>query len=275
MSEAALDPGTGTATAAESSPSVEPEPTAEPPPAAEPPPRTFTADEVQRLIATRDRQWQEWAANQPALALPETTPPATEPSVNVDDEIAALYSDDEVGKRTRAAIDKHFELLLRKRGLDASDRLTRDEVAQIAEAASGKVRDQIRSGLTVTQEVSDYVNRGVISDDDAAILQRTYTAVLNLPQMRAAAEDPANAPWILKGVFADLVKEGKIKPFSKPRPTNPLQPGGSGNAAPKAPTVDPSTSPFKSVRALSKEALSKARETSRRNYDRANPMRGK
>lgn len=227
---------------------------------------------LRTVLESRDKQWQERLAQIQQTPSPEPaapspgTPDVTE---DIDAEIAALYSPDEAGTRTRSAIEKHVKLLLKKSGLDKSG-LTLEDVRKIAAEESGVVRNELRSGLSVTQEVQDLASRGVIGDDDISEVQKRYNQVLAQPGMQQAAANPNNAPWILKGVVYDLVKEGKIKPYSKPRrPTNPLAPSGPGGA-PKPEPIDPSKSPFSSVRNMKKEELEAVRNLSTSNYRRAN-----
>ena len=244
---------------------VEEPPSPEPEPQPEPQPETYTAEQVQAhinaAVLERDRQYREWEAQKKPA-------PAPEPKNDVDAEIAALYSDDESGKRTRETIERHLNLKMQAMGIDPSASLTREDVEKIAAQQSGLVREQIRSGLTITQEVQDLVARNVIGTDDAAVVQQAYSQTIASPHMKEAADNPANAPWILKGVVYDLIKSGKVKPDSKPRNTTPLTPSGPAPEAKPAP-VDPSTSPFPSVKKLNKETLEAARATSLRNYERA------
>ena len=231
--------------------------------------------QIRALIQQRDGQWQTWAQQQQAQAQARRAPdpaPAKPARVepDVDSEIASLYSDDDIGKKTRSAIDKHFNLLMKKLGIDPSQQLTRAEVERIADERTGRVREQIRSGITITQEVSNLVSRGVIDDDDAKVVQQAYSQALSNPEMAAAAENPANAPWILKGVVYDLVASGKLRPYSKPkRSTNPLQAGGPAPAA-RPPAADPAKSPFAAVRGMSKDKLAAVRSLGQANYERAN-----
>lgn len=247
---------------------VEEPPSPEPEPQPEPDPSRFTPEQEQRVMAMiqeRDRQWEARNAAE-AVAKPA---PAPAPAPDVDAEIAALYSDDENGKRTRETIERHLNLKMQAMGIDPSASLTREEVQQIAAQQSGLVREQIRSGLTITQEVQDLVARNVIGDDDAAVVQKAYSQTIASPAMKNAADNPANAPWILKGVVYDLIKSGKVKPDLQRRNTNPLTPAGPAPEAKPAP-IDPSTSPFPSIKKTSKEALEAARATSLRNFKGAN-----
>jgi hypothetical protein len=217
-------------------------------------------------IEARDRQWQERIASQQQNQPPpeNTGEPA---GSEIDGKIESLYTNDEVGRRTREAVNQHIELYLQKMGMDPSTQLTREEVQQIAAGSAGAVRDQIRSGLAVTQEVTDLVQRGMIGDEDATIVQQEYSA-----RMNANGNHPAAANDILKATVYDLIKDSKIKPFARPRRnTSPLTPGGGAPAnIGTPPPVDPAASPFQSVRNLSKEQLAKARNTSKNNYDKAN-----
>ena len=214
---------------------------------------------VLQAIQRRDQQWQQRIQQQESqkpVQEPKQAPIADEED-DIDAQIAALYSDDDTGRATQKAISQHLRLMLKKMG--AGSGLTEEQVRNIAAEAAGGVRNEIRSGLSVNEEVSDLVRSGVISGNESAIVQKEYQKVLRDPQMAQAAADPANAPWILKGVVYDLVKAGKLKPGAeRKRPKNPMSPGGPGGAAPKA-TIDPKASPFKTVRSLSAEKLKEVR----------------
>jgi hypothetical protein len=231
---------------------------------------------LHQAITQRDQQWQQQVQTQQqqVQAQQQQQPqpqPAPNPTDEVDSEIAALYTDDEVGRRTRQAVDKHISLMIKKLGVDPSNSLTVKDVQQIAAGESGRVRDQIRSGLTITQEVSELVARNVINDEDAAVVQQAYTQELQKPSMRAAADNPANSPFILKSVVYDLIKGKKIIPYARPkRPTNPLQPGGPGVTPLAEEPINPAASPFQSVRNMDKDQLAKVRNRSKNNYEAAN-----
>ncbi len=226
---------------------------------------------VQNIVKERDRQWSEreaaLQAEVNALRTSQTQSQSTES--NVESQIAGLYTDDEVGRRTREAIDRHLEL----RGLTNTNSLTEDEVRKIAGESAGRVRDQIHAGYATTREVDELVHRNVIGDADKSIVQREWSTRLSDPSYAQLVDNPQAAEGALKVVVYDLIKEGKIKPYSRKRPTNPLQPGGNGSPPPREATpdsVDPSRSPFASVRKMSKEDAERIDNLSTGNYRRAN-----
>ena len=246
----------------------EPEPTPAP---AEP--ETFSPQQeevVRRLILDRDQQWKQHYDNQAPAQTPAETP--AEPTDDIESDISALYTDDEAGRATRRSVETHFDLLLKKNGIGADEKITLEDVERIASDRAALTENRMRSGLAINDEVSDLVKRNVISTEDAEIVQKAYTTTLSAPGMKDSAENPANAPYILKSVVYDLIKAGKLKPFSqRARPTNPLAPGGpAGPAQPVALSEDPKDSPFQAVRNLTKEQLAVARATDERNYARAN-----
>ncbi len=226
---------------------------------------------VQNVVKERDRQWSEreavLQAEVNALKVSQAQPQNTES--DVDNQIAGLYTDDEVGRRTREAIDRHLEL----RGLTNTNNLTEEEVRRIAGESAGRVRDQIHAGYATTREVDELVQRNVIGSADKSIVQREWTTRLSDPAYAQLVNNPQAAEGALKVVVYDLIKEGKIKPYSRKRPTNPLQPGGNGSPPQREATpdsIDPSRSPFASVRKMSKEDAEKIDSLSAGNYGRAN-----
>ena len=232
---------------------------------------------VKGWMLNRDAQWRQMVNNvqNQKAGEAQNAPPTsnTKDTSEVDSEIASIYTDDEVGRNTRQAVDKHLNLLLKKRGLDGDNQITTAEVRRIAAGEAGVVRDQWRSGLATTQEVQDLVTRNVIAPDEAELVQTAFSTALAHPNNKALTADPKMMPLLLKSVTYDLSKEGKIKPHTRKRPTNPLQPAGGGNGTLSADTpqaVDPKASPFKSVRALNTDQAKAADTTSTAHYEAAN-----
>jgi len=232
---------------------------------------------VKGWMLNRDAQWRQMVTNlqnQKAGEAQAVSPANANDTSEVDSEIAAIYTDDDVGRNTRQAVDKHLNLLLKKRGLDGENQLTTDEVRRIAASEAGVVRDQWRSGLATTQEVQDLVTRNVIAADEAELVQTAFSTALAHPNNKALTADPKMMPLLLKSVTYDLIKEGKIKPHTRKRPTNPLQPAGGGNGTlpsnAQQVELDPKTSPFKSVRALDTDQAKAADTTSTAHYEAAN-----
>jgi len=232
---------------------------------------------VKGWMLNRDAQWRQMVTNlqnQKAGEAQAVSPANANDTSEVDSEIAAIYTDDDVGRNTRQAVDKHLNLLLKKRGLDGENQLTTDEVRRIAAGEAGVVRDQWRSGLATTQEVQDLVTRNVIAADEAELVQTAFSTALAHPNNKALTADPKMMPLLLKSVTYDLIKEGKIKPHTRKRPTNPLQPAGGGNGTlpsnAQQVELDPKTSPFKSVRALDTDQAKAADTTSTAHYEAAN-----
>jgi hypothetical protein len=232
---------------------------------------------VKGWMLNRDAQWRQMVTNlqnQKAGEAQAVPPVNVNDTSEVDSEIAAIYTDDDVGRNTRQAVDKHLNLLLKKRGLDGENQLTTDQVRRIAAGEAGVVRDQWRSGLATTQEVQDLVTRNVIAADEAELVQTAFSTALAHPNNKALTTDPKMMPLLLKSVTYDLIKEGKIKPHTRKRPTNPLQPAGGGNGTllsnAQQVELDPKTSPFKSVRALDTDQAKAADTTSTAHYEAAN-----
>tara|TARA_R110000787_G_scaffold31886_1_gene84395 strand:- start:6968 stop:7792 length:825 start_codon:yes stop_codon:yes gene_type:complete len=231
-------------------------------------------DRVRGMIQQRDTQWQQWAADkvrqtQQTQQAPANAAPVTD---EVGDDLRALYTDDDVGQKTFDTIEKH----IRKRiGPGQQRPPTRAEIAAIARGESDKVRNQVQSGVTVTNEVNNLVQRGVISGGtEKSLVEQEYTSRLANPQVATAAQTPGGAEMILKTVVYDLISDGKIKPGSKPKQPSgsPLQPGGNGSPAPGAPdlaSLDKSKSPFASVRAMSDADVKENRAVSAGNFGRA------
>ena len=222
---------------------------------------------VRRLIQQRDHQWQEWTRQQQNNES-QTDHQAAEFD-ELTREIRGYYTDDEVGQKTFETIEKHLS-----RRIGSGEQVTmqdvRNEAASAAGAAAGNVRSQVQSGVVITNELRSLVDEGVISTaSEKRIVEAEYTARLDNPQMAQAASTPHGAQMILKGVVYDLIKGKKIKPGAKPKPpTNPFSSGGNGSPASvtNSDTLDPSKSPFASVRAMSQEQMDDAANTSRLHF---------
>jgi hypothetical protein len=225
---------------------------------------------VDKVIQQRDEQWMTYnqqSQNQQQQYQQQQYQP--QPKEDTSSKLNALYTDDETGRSTQDTISKHFKLMVEEEGLAPGVSL--QDVERISEEKAGRVREQIRSGLTITNEVHDLVRSGLIAPEDINTVQSAYTQRSAQPSMRVAAENPSNAPWILKGVVYDLFKNGTIKPNPAPkRNTSPLTPGGNGTPPEKPAPIDPATSPFQSVRNMDKGKLEAARNLSKANYAKAN-----
>ena len=220
---------------------------------------------VRRLMEQRDQQWQQWhqgQRNAQANAGAQSAAAAAEVD-EMTQELRGLYTDDEVGQKT---IEKH----LKKRLAAGGQGPNASQVAQIARQEADKVRNQVQSGVAVTNEVRALVSEGVIStQSEQRIVEAEYTNRLSDPSMAQAASTPIGAEMILKGVVYDLIKTKKIKPGAKPKPpANPLTSGGNGSPSPVASkeALDPRKSPFASVRAMSEADVRAAADTSRGNF---------
>jgi len=246
------------------------EPVSEPAPSTPSEPQ-LTPEQMRQMVTTaieqRDTQWQaeigrrEQAATQAAqeTSQPDPTPAAS--SDDIDEQIAALYTDDKTGRETQRAITNHLNLMLQKLGISGGNSgLTVEDVQKIAAEQAGTVRNEIRSGLSVNQEVEELVTGGVIAPAEAKMVQARYSETLRQPGMQESAADPNNSSWIIKGVVYDLVKEGKLKPGApRKRPTPAIAPGGPGYS-PAPATIDSSSSPFKSIREMGTDKLKAIRE---------------
>ena len=222
---------------------------------------------VRRLIQQRDQQWQEWTRQQ-QNSEGQTANQAAEFD-ELTKEIRGYYTDDEVGQKTFETIEKHLAKRVGS-GENITMQDVRNEAAAAAGAAAGNVRSQVQSGVVITNELKSLVNEGVISTaSEKRIVEAEYTSRLDDPQMAQAASTPHGAQMILKGVVYDLIKGKKIKPGAKPKPpTNPFSSGGNGSPASvtNSDALDPSKSPFASVRAMSQEQMDDAANTSRSHF---------
>ena len=224
---------------------------------------------MDKVIQQRDEQWMAYNQQNQQQQQQQQQQYQPQPKEDNTSKLNSLYTDDETGRSTQDTISKHFKLMVEEEGLAPGVSL--QDVERISEEKASRVREQIRSGLTITNEVHDLVNRGLIAPEDAATVQSAYTQKSAHPSMRAAAENPANAPWILKGVVYDMFKDGTIKPNPTPkRNASPLTPGGNGTPPEKPAPIDPATSPFQSVRNMDKGKLEAARNLSKANYAKAN-----
>ena len=142
----------------------------------------------------------------------------------------------------------------------------------MSQAAAQQVQDRLQSGANITSEVESLVASGVIQPTEARSVQQAYSAKLRDPGMSQAASSPANAAYILKSIVYDMVKNKEIRPFTRPaQPTSPLTSSpGSPARAEESVSLDPSKSPFKSVRQMTPERFKEIQTQSNGTYMKAN-----
>ena len=222
-------------------------------------------ERVRQMIQQRDNQWNQHvqglqqARNGDAAAQAKAD---TESDTRTK-EIRALYANDEVGQRTFDAIEKHLEL----RAV-AGEKVTMADVRRVSDESANTVRNQVQSGVAITNEVKALRETGVLGTmQEQKVVEQEYTNRLQDPQMAQAASTPIGAEMILKGVVYDCIKAGKVKPGTKPKPPeSPFSPSGPGSS-PQAPApVDHSQSPFAGVRALTADQAKSADATSIKNF---------
>ena len=142
------------------------EPVSEPAPSTPSEPQ-LTPEQMRQMVTTaieqRDTQWQaeigrrEQAAAQAAQETPQPDPTPAASSDDIDEQIAALYTDDKTGRETQRAITNHLNLMLQKLGISGGNSgLTVEDVQKIIEKLKNKnigvlITDHnVRETLTIT-----------------------------------------------------------------------------------------------------------------------------
>ena len=202
------------------------------------------------------------AQQQPA----PSAPPASEATDPWDQILDESLGTDEQGKEARRIMDIHAEQTFRKKGF-----VTREEAIQIARTIAEQGNNKIATAFQVTNSFQSMVQRGVVSAQEAQGLQGQLNQLLERsPEL---ANQPHNVMYLAKGLFADAVNEGRIRPYSQPPPVNPLQ--GSGSIATPAPG-DPlppldisALKGFRTLRNLAPDVIKRVTERSIRSHQGA------
>lgn len=176
------------------------------------------------------------------------------------------FGQDEVGQQTFDAVRTVAEAILASRG----ETLTEAKVAEIAQQAAGGVRQELNSGMAMTNEINSLTAQNNLTQKEAQIFQRTLGSMMQDPQFAASAKNPQNVPWIVKGALMDLARDGKVKLGRQPRSQpSVLQPGGNGLPPNVPEVVKASDIPIPDVAEFSEERLAELYAMSQANHKEA------
>lgn len=183
-------------------------------------------------------------------------PPASAPAAPVGDDpwesiLTEGLGNDDAGKEARRLMDIHAEQMARKKGF-----ITKDEAIHIARQIAEQGNNKIATAFQVTNNFQAWVQKGVITAEEAQGLQGELNQ--HLARNPDLSSQPHNVMYLAKGLLADAVTEGRVRPYSQPAPTNPLQPSGAPSApAPgeALPPIDPQSLGFRTLRSLSADKI--------------------
>jgi len=186
-----------------------------------------------------------------------------------DEEIREeLFGNTEEGRAYYKAMEKYFA-----HKLGQQDSITRAEAQAMAEEMVNKAMSKLGSAISAPNEISKMVQKGMITQEEGRGLQGELNRIMQQPKWQTAIEsDPENVNYLIDRLFRRAVDSGRIKPFSRPRPEPPLQPGGNGQTpAPpeELPEIDLERTPFPSLRNISKEKADELTSKSRSRYEGA------
>lgn len=247
-------------------PAAPPAAPAAPPTPAQPPPGPVPYDRFSEVVNQRNTVQQEKARlegqlqqyqqvvqqaqtiiaqqQQRPAAPAQPAPPASEATDPWEHILDEGLGTDEQGKEARRLMDIHAEQIFRKKGF-----VTKEEALQIAQQVAEQGNNKIATAFQVTNSFQSMVQRGVVTTEEAQALQGQLNQVLaRQPEL---ATQPHNVMYLAKGLFADAVNEGRIRPYSQPPPVNPLQAAGGGSAPQPGDTLAPlDTTALKGFRTL-------------------------
>jgi hypothetical protein len=239
------------------------------------PEQTYSLAEVKAAMSARDQQlhnhYSQLQAQQTDEKTQATELQATETAEGIksDDHLRSLFGKDDVGQQTYEMVEEFFTTKFGKQ-----DVVSRSEASELATTAAANAVDGIKASLGTQAEIQRMVSTSAISTDDAKLLGETYANRMSDPGHAQAAQNPQMAALMLNDTFANLVKNGSIKPHA-PRKEPVLQAGINGGTEPvrsKGPTLTQVASRFDSLRSLGADKLKAAQATSNANYEKANTL---
>ena len=177
------------------------------------------------------------------------------------------FGQDDVGQQTFDAVASVVKALAKEN----KGGLTEEQTREIAMQAAGGVRQELNSGMAMTNGMNDLVTQNNLTQKEAQAFHASIASKMQDPQFAQSAKDAKNVPWILKGTLMDLSAEGSVKLGRQPRAQNGnvLQPGGNGAAPSIQEELKPEDNPLPAVRGLSPERMKEVYELSKANHGKA------
>jgi len=230
----------------------------------------------QQLKQFRDRD-QQWQARSTALERQlqyamqqqydrqrpqESGPPKSDP---VEQLIRENLGNDEAGNKAYDTLERHFEHKFSK----VRDGLaTKQEIQQAKAEIEQSIKAELNATFQTSNRFTEWVQKGMITPQQSQSLQ----AKLNDDFQRYP--DLVKRPRDVKARVAELLVEAmesdEIKPFSSPRPRNPVSVNGAGAPNNEPPKIDPSKSMFNRLRSMKSEDAERLQRISLARHHGAN-----
>jgi hypothetical protein len=213
--------------------------------------------------AARDRQVQQMMAQQHASQRPvdksEQAPSSTEQLIKNQ------LGTDEAGTQAYDTLERHFD---HKFGQAAGDFASKQDMVNLRAQVKAEVKAEIGSTFATSNRFSEWVDKGMITSEQSRGLQEKLNQdFVQYPQL---AERPRDVKARVAELLVEGMEGGNIKPFSQPRPKNPVSVNSSAAPANEPPPLDPGSSRFSRLRGINAEAATKLRDISLARHNGAN-----
>ena len=227
--------------------------------------------------AVRAQQAAEAKANQlmgqlqqAQVAMAQARQPV-QPAADEDPDLVlarSKFGADEVGQQTFDAVASVVKAITKG---GAASSLSKDEVWEIATQAAGGVKQELNSGMALTNGMNQMAAELNLTQKEAKAFHARLGEQMQDPNFAASAKIPQNVKWILDGTVMDLARNGTIKLGRQPRAQNGnvLQPGGNGSAPRVPDVVDPKDIPIPDVQGMTPERAQELYELSQANHRKA------
>jgi len=214
----------------------------------------------QRHAEAQARQSAEARANQLLGQLQQaqvamTQRQATPQPESQDPDLAlarSKFGNDEVGQQTFDAVASVVKAITKG---GAASSLSEEKVWQIATQAAGGVKQELNSGMALTNGMNRIVAENNLTQKEAQAFHAALGRQMQDPQFAQSARIPQNVKWILDGTLMDLARDGAVKLGRQPRAQqgSVLQPGGNGVGRGEPIEILPANSPFETERGMTAE----------------------
>jgi hypothetical protein len=205
--------------------------------------------------AARDQQVQQMMAQQHASQRPvdqsERRPDSTEQLIKNQ------LGNDEAGQQAYETLETHFD---HKFGQKAGDMVSKQDLAQVRDGIRSEIMNELNSTFSTSNRFSEWVDKGMISPEQSQGLQSRLNQ--DFQQFPELAKRPRDVKARVSELLVDAMESGDIKPFSQPRPKNPVSAGSSAAPNNEPLSIDPGNSRFGRLRGLSPEKASEIQKIS-------------
>ena len=216
----------------------------------------------------RDQAWQRHIQQLQARQVPKEQEKAQEQAQGSDPVEALIrkqLGDDEAGQQAYEMLERFFTHKLTKQ---AGNFATKEEIARLREEVRQEIMGELNSTFSTSNRFTQWVQSGMITPEESESLQGKLNGFLK--QYPDLAKQPENVKYLTSHLLAEAVEKGEIKPYSRPRAKNPLQPTNGHPPDERAPEWDNTQTRFSRLRNLSPKDAEKLQKLSMARHTGAN-----